>query len=492
MFYRRIFALFSCIFVILFTLQFLPVIDGMQFDVAQCGHSKRCEFGGCAPGKAQNAASCAYLFSMEPEGPDSVQMEIYTRRNAPDVKYVAVAFSDDTQMGDDAVTYCVLTGNGRVEARLSVNPANTKNNVPAPAGAENGFLELLEGKADDNGIYCKFRQHSNNGPGKNLARPNLHKPYYLFLAKGPAEEAHTIGIHSLDSDDHAAFPHISARPIVPLDASSLNKQPKQPQQQQQQPPQNHGHGGGLTLIDVHGIMMVIAWLCLTSVALYSARFMRSAWPHTTIMGLKIWFHIHRTLNFLSVIVMVVSVLLVVLFKGRWTGPWFGDIQIGWGAWHSLAGAASVFLALTQPFGALFRCGIDHPKRPLFNWAHRGVGLTAFVLALFSIFVALWKFKSHFALANFALWLLIIFYIVAFLIILASEVLRSAEMKEHRRLDGIEMQTRVRGTTPSDAYYYHNKKNFSSKLSSIRKVLFIVSTLLCVGVSLLLVLLILLH
>jgi len=28
------------------------------------------------------------------------------------------------------------------------------------------------------------------------------------------------------------------------------------------------------------------------------------------------------------------------------------------------------LAFSQPFGALIRCGIDDPKRPIFNWIHR--------------------------------------------------------------------------------------------------------------------------
>uniref|UniRef100_A0A914HTM1 ascorbate ferrireductase (transmembrane) n=1 Tax=Globodera rostochiensis TaxID=31243 RepID=A0A914HTM1_GLORO len=490
---KRKIASFSSVFIVLlFTLQSSAVTGGVQFDVAQCGQSKRCEFGGCVAGKPQNAASCAYLFAMEPDGAssDSVRMEMYTRRSTPDIKYVAVAFSEDAQMGDDSVTYCMLNGQGRVEARLAVNPPNTKSNVPVPKEAERGFLELLEGTADDEGIYCKFRQHSNVAGKKDLAKPNLRKPYFLFLAKGPSAEAQMIGIHSLDSDDHALFPHVSTRPIVPMDVTGL--QGGQQQQKQQQQQQQHGHGAGLTLIDVHGILMVIAWLCLTSVAVYSARFMRDSWQHTTIMGLKIWFHIHRTLNFLSVIIMVVSFLLVLFSKGRWTGPWFGDAQLSWGAWHSLAGAVAVFLALTQPFGALFRCGIDHPKRPIFNWAHRSVGLIAFGLALFAIFIALWKFKSHFALAEFSLWLLIFFYVAAFLIILASEALRSTEMKEHRRLEGIELQTRARGTTPSDAYYYHTQKNFSSKLSSVRKVLFMVSTSLCVGVTLFLVLAILFH
>jgi hypothetical protein len=45
--------------------------------------------------------------------------------------------------------------------------------------------------------------------------------------------------------------------------------------------------------------MVIAWLAMTIVAIYSARYMRNAWPHTTVMGLKIWFHVRPQTDLLK-------------------------------------------------------------------------------------------------------------------------------------------------------------------------------------------------
>lgn len=67
--------------------------------------------------------------------------------------------------GDDAVTYCVLNADGQVEAHLSVNPPADKTNIPVPPDSEQGTLELLEGTANDEGIYCKvghfcFREFS--------------------------------------------------------------------------------------------------------------------------------------------------------------------------------------------------------------------------------------------------------------------------------------------------------------------------------------------
>jgi len=73
------------------------------------------------------------------------------------------------------------------------------------------------------------------------------------------------------------------------------------------------------------------------------------------------------------------------------------------------------------------------------------------------------FRSHFALADFAFCFLIVFYVALVIFIVVSEVLRFIELREREKISAIEMQTRTRGSTPSDAYYYHTRKNFSSKV-----------------------------
>lgn len=417
-------------------------------------------------------------------------MELYTKRNSPDVRYIAAGFSEDSQMGDDAVTYCVLNADGQVEAHLSVNPPADKTNIPVPPDSEQGTLELLEGTANDEGIYCKVRQHSNPSAQKNLVKPNLQRPYHMLLAKGAASEPRVLSIHSLDPTKPDEFPFTSAEPLQIL----LAKREEPPQQANTNfAATGGGTASNLDLVDVHGMLMVIAWIGMSIMAIYSARYMRNAWPHTTVMGLKIWFHIHRTLNFLAVLLMLVSIVCIVWNKQRWTGPWFGKDKIGLGGWHSLAGALSVLFALSQPFGALLRCGVDHPKRPIFNWIHRSIGLFALVAAQCAMFIALYRFKKHFALADFALWLLIFVYAALVVIIVLSEMLRLMEMREQRKMNAIEMQTRSRGgTTPSDAYYYHSQKNFNSKLVSLRKTLFAVTGCVCAGTAIILLLLILFH
>lgn len=144
------------------------------------------------------------------------------------------------------------------------------------------------------------------------------------------------------------------------------------------------------------------------------------------------------------------------------------------------------------------------------------------MAQVAMFIALYKFKSifvnkkfkfpifsrkHFALPDVAFWLLILFYIALVVLVVVSEVVRVMEQREQMNMTAIEMQTRSRGTTPSDSYYYHTRKGMSSKvdwtlmndtpmfyfqLTSVRKTLFTIMASVCGGTAALLVLLILLQ
>lgn len=488
--------LFKYIIIVILLLTLLELLSA-SFDTSQCGNSKRCVVGGC-PQQNTQQNSCHYLFSVKPdmENPsESVEIELFTKRSKPDTKYIAVGFSEDTSMGDDFVTYCVLNPANKVEVHLGKNPPGQKSNKAAPEGSEEGVLELLESEATEDGIFCRFRQHYIPS---NSYSPNLKKPYHLLLADGDAENPHKLSIHGLNPSNPEDFPFASAEPVLILNPEDVAKF-----MANRDSASKNGSGSfvtsgaassgkGLTFVDLHGILMLISWLGMTTVAIYSARYMRDSWPHTTVMGLKIWFHIHRTLNFFAVILMVASIVFIVWNKGTWTGPWFGMSKIGAPEWHSLAGAFAVLLAFSQPFGALIRCGIDDPKRPIFNWIHRIIGLIAFLLAQIAIYLAISTFKTHFALADFAFCFLIVFYVALVIFIVGSEILRFIELREREKISAIEMQTRTRGSTPSDAYYYHTRKNFSSKLVSARRTMFFVAACTFAGSAFLLVLLILVH
>jgi hypothetical protein len=114
-----------------------------------------------------------------------------------------------------------------------------------------------------------------------------------------------LNIHSLDGSS-PDFPFVSSQKYNVFDEIKLAKRQDPVAGDSPSkapfvvaPPSQQQQGSKLTLIDVHGILMIIAWLMLVGVAVYSARYMRSVWANTTIMGLKIWFHVmsHFILRF---------------------------------------------------------------------------------------------------------------------------------------------------------------------------------------------------
>uniref|UniRef100_A0A915NUI8 DOMON domain-containing protein n=1 Tax=Meloidogyne floridensis TaxID=298350 RepID=A0A915NUI8_9BILA len=296
-------------------------LSATHFDTSQCGASKRCVIGGCPQQNTQQLNNCHYFFSVKPDmenGGDSVEIELFTKKSSPETKYIAVGFSEDVSMGDDYVTYCVVNPAGQVEVHLGKNPPGQKSNQAAGEANDVGVLEMLESKATEDGIFCRFRQHYI---ASNKYSPNLKKPYHLLLAKGRAETPQTEPVLLLNPEDAAKF----------RDSASKNTSGS---------PKASGAakgGNGLNFVDLHGrefkelilggILMLISWLGMTTVAIYSARYMRDSWPHTTVMGLKIChlnfsLQIHRTLNFLAVILMVASIVFIVWNKGTWTGRRF--------------------------------------------------------------------------------------------------------------------------------------------------------------------------
>uniref|UniRef100_A0A1I7ZW20 Cytochrome b561 domain-containing protein n=1 Tax=Steinernema glaseri TaxID=37863 RepID=A0A1I7ZW20_9BILA len=95
--------------------------------------------------------------------------------------------------------------------------------------------------------------------------------------------------------------------------------------------------------------------------------------------------------------MVVGLVSIfVVHEWRWLGP-----KVGGGshnssatAYHTIFGLLSVLLAWIQPLNSLLRCGPQHRLRPLFNWAHRSVGVVSFLFASAAIFIACVYFYKH--------------------------------------------------------------------------------------------------
>uniref|UniRef100_A0A914CM84 Ferric-chelate reductase 1 n=1 Tax=Acrobeloides nanus TaxID=290746 RepID=A0A914CM84_9BILA len=364
------------------------------FNTDECNTKKKCiSFPvGCLKEKP---SECEYLFSYAPseDKSDAVVIELATKHTENVNKYVAVGFSNDKEMGGEPVSTCSFVNNN-VTVHLTRNLDNTKANQPS----EENPLQQISGGQENGLLYCKFQQHTNKNVSSTPELPDLSRSYFLFIARGPIgnpSEPTKISLHSLDHDS-IDFPQITPSKINLLEAlpSRTTSTAAQPTDYK------------FLLVRFH------------------ARYMRELWPTTTPMGLKIWFHIHRTLNFVAVCCLVVSTILVFIAKDiTWKGPWFGREQernLSWGSIHSLVGLLAVIGGVAQPFIALTRCGVDHPRRPIFNWVHRIIGLVAFVLATIAIFIAVIRFKRYWADPTWSLICLIVYCLLVIGVVVAIE------------------------------------------------------------------------
>lgn len=46
-----------------------------------------------------------------------------------------------------------------------------------------------------------------------------------------------------------------------------------------------------TLVKMHGSLMIVAWICLSSIAIMVARYFKDCWDDKSLMGVKIWFFV---------------------------------------------------------------------------------------------------------------------------------------------------------------------------------------------------------
>uniref|UniRef100_A0A1I8ECE9 Cytochrome b561 domain-containing protein n=1 Tax=Wuchereria bancrofti TaxID=6293 RepID=A0A1I8ECE9_WUCBA len=336
--------------VIVLVIAFFTVCSS-QFILSECLKNKACIF---ISANCEEKGDCEKIISYALEPDDWVVVELFYNTTHPDTNYAAIGFSKDTQMGDEGVTHC-----GLGEMNQAGNAAK--------------YVELLEASHTSGSIYCKFRQKVAPDETAQKARvPDLNRTYYLLLAYGKTNKYEELDIHSLDerSKDFPLF--IS----TPVNVAAWERAPLAPVKPR-----------------TNRILMLVGWMWLIPSAIAAARYLREYWPETRPFGLKIWFHIHRTTNYLAIILIIIGVLSVFVGKEwRWTGPAVSKTiqrNLSAGAIHSIIGAITVGVMLIQPVGALLRCDEGSKSRIVFNWSHRIFGFLSFLLGRNVIFFRLW-------------------------------------------------------------------------------------------------------
>ncbi|KAI6178171.1 Cytochrome b561 domain-containing protein [Aphelenchoides besseyi] len=166
------------------------------------------------------------------------------------------------------------------------------------------------------------------------------------------------------------------------------------------------------LVQLHATAFVFAWFFLVVVSSASARYLRQLMPNYKPFGLLVWFHIHRTLNIIALVFILIGLCTVfVAYEWTWKGPRFNSSK-NWspGAIHTAFGTAAAIMAFGQPLNAFFRCSPTHPKRRFYNVFHRTLGVATVSLGIASRF-----FQKRFisTTASFALYVLELLVLVGF-------------------------------------------------------------------------------
>lgn len=289
--------------------------------------------------------------------------------------YLALGISSDSRMGSDAVVYCVADNAGRFIVRHSYN--NGKSSVPSEAQSSDSSTDLvadISGSYVDGHMMCRFTHASTftlNGRrwemgGTGGSGDDSEQQQFVLIAAGPA------------GADSARRPQYHG---------TLRLASAEPVQLGQVAPSGGDQSTSLyqLLLQVHGALMVAAWIGTASTGMLLARYYKRTWVGRRLCGLDLWFHGHRAFMVLTVLASLGAVVCAAISLGGWTStPLFG----GAGSTpHPLIGAVCVVLACLQPLMAACRPHPGAPRRPLFNWLHWLVGSAAHVLAVAAIFFA---------------------------------------------------------------------------------------------------------
>ena len=96
------------------------------------------------------------------------------------------------------------------------------------------------------------------------------------------------------------------------------------------------------------------------------------------MSVAVWFHVHRVSMILCVLLSLAGLVPIIIDKKLQP---IKDKRL-----HPLLGLTVLVVAFLQPIIAYCRPGKDAPLRPVFKVVHTGLGYSAIILAIASIFL----------------------------------------------------------------------------------------------------------
>ncbi|XP_041371111.1 ferric-chelate reductase 1-like [Gigantopelta aegis] len=309
---------------------------------SECGVTKGC-YHNC------DSVGCTFQVTWQPDGVDmrfGLKTIVTSRTNI----WMAVGFSADDKMGDDSVNECVVVG-GTVKVFQSFNNGRQNSRVLDPALG----LRIDSGSLKDSVFECSFRRAKAVEGNSRIF--NISETWNLMFAQGTANTDFSIR-------EHSSIPSVSTGPVnLKQTSEALSHTPTH------------------FLVKVHGCLMVIAWIFAVSIGMVAARYFKSMWSEVTILGLKVWFQIHRTCMVLAFVATCSGFIIIFIDVQGYSQIEGEDYKKA----HPILGIIVTALVIINPIMSIFRPGPLDNKRPIFNWAHWGVGTSAYILGVICIF-----------------------------------------------------------------------------------------------------------
>ncbi|XP_060069676.1 ferric-chelate reductase 1-like [Ylistrum balloti] len=319
-----------------------------------CGVSKGC-FSDCED------SGCSVLVKWITIDEENIEFEISADVPTGSNNWVAIGFSSDKSMGSDSVVACV--NSGTVSVQTGYNTGKSYGSLtPDTLG-----LSSISGSVVNSVLNCKFTRQTNITGESSFF--DIRQDWYLLFARGPVVSG-VIRRHSgtLISDETVDFL-----------SSDLQT------------------GGKLSyvLVQVHGSLMVVAWVLFSSIGIFIARYLKPMWPNSTLLGQKVWFQIHRTCMITVLLLTATGFVVIFIEVGGYADEvGISDENNSFATYHPILGIVVMALTVLNPLIALCRCAPDHKRRPIFNFYHWFFGTSAHILAAVTIVFATYLDKSN--------------------------------------------------------------------------------------------------
>ncbi|XP_078322490.1 putative ferric-chelate reductase 1 isoform X2 [Crassostrea virginica] len=309
----------------------------------------RCQSGfGCF--KACPQPTCDSVVLWRRTG-NYVDFRIKARLTSPSNRWVAIGFSPSGKMSRTSVVMCINdNSNLRVEDGFN-NGYSFQPLANVTLGLTNVSISMT-----DQILTCSFSRQINV-TGDTGSVYSLANMYYLLLGNGPVSAGRPA--------QHEKIP-VASRGKVDflLNENVASDDPS------------------MVMYKLHGSLMILAWMFLSSVGIITARYYKSEWKDMMPCGVKVWFVIHRTLMSSVFVVTTAAFVIIFIHVGSLLQETGGSIYL---RYHPALGITVMALSFVNPVMALFRCGPGHKYRHVFHYSHMFVGTAAQIVAAIAIY-----------------------------------------------------------------------------------------------------------